>query len=154
MPVSTAQCCPFSQNLPAAECSYIANTLQGRIPGSRPPWLPLRSLFPSLPSRRFLWEPDVGWSAFRCTVTLSTALYTSTSVFAVCFGPLWVSWAEIAILFWGLCCRLIAFALFTFPAPRCWYHQIRGASSNTGPTNGLSGRPPAFQRPSVSQQSL
>lgn len=130
MPVSMAQCCPFFQNQPVVECSYTVDTLQDRISGSRLPWPLLHSLFPFLPSSRF--SLCSFFTAFRYTATPSTALYTCVCKCICVIMCVSVLWATLSFIsrdsnpVFGPCCCLIAFVLFTLPALRHWYHQVKG----------------------------
>lgn len=120
MPVSTAQCCPFFRSQLVEECSCTVDTLQDQISGSRLPWPLIHPLFSFLPSSFFVTLPPV-FSGLPSGALLPhqppyIPVYVGASVsLCMCVCTLG-SWAEIAILFLGPCCCLIAFVLFTLPA--------------------------------------
>lgn len=167
-PASTAQCCPFFQNQPVAECSYTAGTLPDQISGSRLPWPLLHSLS-FLPSSCFLCDSTkhlclvVHLQVHRYPVRHLIYLYMWVRpchyVCVRALGYSWASWAEIAILFFfGPLLLPDSICSVHAPRPEALIPSDQGASTNTALTNGLlawlSGLPPTSQRPSISPKSF
>lgn len=132
-----AQCCPFFQSQPSAECSYTVDMQRDQTPGSRLPWLLCRSLIPFLPSSCFPLASVVSPSGAPLPNHLQYIPAVRACVVIMCVCSLgYLDVHKQRLPSW---CYLIAFV----SCPEALIRSARGASSNIRLTNwlltGLSG---------------